>query len=270
MSKKSVKYDTYFKVGQQVKLGHSHPEKKGPEINGEIVTFMDNRARVEIIGGGLPPARSAKGTEIFLSGWSGWGFYICGAVLEEKAGGMEIDIRLVGKVEEYQRREYFRWDVNIPVLLSVPVKQQPGDIKELWTADRNRLQGTAAPVMRRLSDGYKVAAWKGGEDILPQNLNLSGGGIRLRTGNFIAPGTKVRVDLFLPIAPSRVIASVAEVLRCSEISLRIEKDSLFITAVRFTHIDEKDRETIISYLFAEQRNSLQSDPQRNLPEPRLR
>jgi hypothetical protein len=270
MSKKAVNYHTYFKVGQQVKLGYSHPDKKGPEVNGEITSFSDNRARVEVIGETLPSALTSRGKEIYLSGWSGWGFYICSAVIEEAGEGKEIDIRLSGKVEEYQRREYFRWDLNIPVLVSVPEKQKFSDVKELWTTDRNRLQGSAAPVMRRLADGYKVASWKGGEDILPQYVNLSGGGIRLRTGNYIVPETKVRIDIFLPVAPCRVIATVAEVLRCSEISLRIEKNQLFTTAVKFLLIDEKDRETIISYLFAEQRNSLRSDPERNLPEPRLR
>ncbi len=270
MSKKSTSYDTYFKIGQHVRLGHSHPEKKGLELNGEITGFRDDRVRVEIIGGSLPPAFSTNGKEIYMSGWSGWGFYICSAVQEDVVGGREIDIRLSGEVDEYQRREYFRWDVNIPVLLYVPEKQQQNEIKDLWIADRNRLQGTAAPVMRRLGDSYMVASWKGGDDILPGNVNLSGGGIRFRTGNYIAPDTKVRVDIFLPVAPTRVIATVAEVLRCSEISLRVEKDSLFITAMKFLFIDDKDRETIISYLFAEQRNSLQSDPQRNLPEPRRR
>ncbi len=267
MSKKTANYDAFFKVGQHVKLGYSHPGKKGLEINGEITGFSNNRARVEIIGSNLQSTFSAHGKELYISGWSGWGFYICCAVLEGLVGDREIDIRLSGRVDEYQRREYFRWDVNIPVLLSVPERQQQSEIKSLWIADRNSLRATT-PDMRRAGGGYMVASWRGGDDILPLNVNLSGGGIRFRTGNYIAPDTKVRVDIFLPVAPTRVIATVAEVLRCSEISLRVEKDSLFITAMRFIHIDEKDRETIISYLFSEQRNSLQTDPQRNLPEPR--
>ncbi len=267
MSKKTVNYGAFFKVGQHVRLGYSHPEKKGHELNGEITGFSNNRARVEIIGSNLQSSFSAHGKELYISGWSGWGFYICSAIQEGLVGDREIDIRLSGMVDEYQRREYFRWDVNIPVLLTVPEKQQQSEIKNLWIADRDRLRGTT-PGMRHAGGAYMVASWKGGDDILPLNVNLSGGGIRFRTGNYIAPDTKIRVDIFLPVAPMRVIATVAEVLRCSEISLRVEKESLFITAMRFIHIDEKDRETIISYLFAEQRNSLQSDPQRNLPEPR--
>ena len=64
------------------------------------------------------------------------------------------------------------------------------------------------------------------------------------------------VDLFLPVAPARVISTLAEVVRCNEISLRLEKGTSFSTAVKFLEIDENDRETIISFLFMEQRKGL--------------
>jgi c-di-GMP-binding flagellar brake protein YcgR len=93
---------------------------------------------------------------------------------------------------------------------------------------------------------------------LPQNVNLSGGGVRFKTLEYIEPLTMVLVDIFLPLAPSLVISTVAEVVRCNEVQLTWEKGTKYNTAMKFVKIDEKDRETIISFIFGEQRNQLQA------------
>jgi c-di-GMP-binding flagellar brake protein YcgR len=51
---------------------------------------------------------------------------------------------------------------------------------------------------------------------------------------------------------------VVEVVRCNEIRLNWEKGAGFTIAMKFLHIDEKDCEAIISFIFCEQRNKLQA------------
>jgi hypothetical protein len=121
MAKREIQYDHYFTVGQQVKAGVRLSADLLRECNGEITAFSGNRARVEILGGTMPKALSSQkpGSRISLSGWSGWGFYCCEAILIEFVSPNEFDLRLEGDIEEIQRREYFltfpaRYGCNLP------------------------------------------------------------------------------------------------------------------------------------------------------------
>jgi hypothetical protein len=262
MAKKKVVYGNYYKVGQPVKVGVQLSSAGLRETNGEITSLQDDRVTVEILGE-MPSVLSGKkgASGFFVSGWSGWGFFRCDAVLDGAVSSKELAFRLVGDVEEKQRREYFRLDILLPVRLEVPAIQSPVAIKERWNSSRGLLANSPPPKMIPAGNAYRVELPDGG-DIPPQSVNLSGGGLRLRMSSFIPLGDRVHVDLFLPIAPPRVITVVAEVLRCNELTLRLEKDPVFITAMRFIHIDEKDREVIIAYLFAEQRSQLQAEAER--------
>jgi hypothetical protein len=85
-------------------------------------------------------------------------------------------------------------------------------------------------------------------------VNLSGGGLRFKTPVYIKPETLVYINLFLPFIPPRVIHVVAETLRSNEIILG--RGSSYMTALRFHFINDRDRETIIAFIFAEQRRLL--------------
>ncbi|MEA5114685.1 MAG: PilZ-like domain-containing protein [Geobacteraceae bacterium] len=266
MAKKKVEYDQYFKAAQQVKLAIISSGTMSREINGEIAEVAGDSARIEILGEGIPESLSAKkqGTKISLAGWSGWGFYKTDVIIDKFVSSKEIAVSFVGGVEEKQRREYFRLDVSLPVRVDYPAAQSPVAIRELWTAIRDKSQSAPPPRMAPTGKGYRVVL-PGGTDIQPQNVNLSGGGLRMRTPAAIGLGDLVHVDLYLPVAPPRIINTVAEVLRCNELTLHLEKESVFIAAMKFIHIDEQDRESIIAYLFAEQRIQLQAE--RELPTP---
>ena len=121
-------------------------------------------------------------------------------------------------------------------------------------------------MMFATSRGYRVVT-ANKEEILSQEMNLSGGGLRMRMPSSVTPGTRLHLDLFLPNAPTRIISPVAEALRCNEVMLRVEKTPVFIVAMKFILIEEKDREAIISHLFSVQRLQLQSESERELPLP---
>jgi hypothetical protein len=267
MVKKKVDYSEYFKVGQHVKLAIYLSQNLSREINGEITAFGLDRVKVEFLGGGMPiPLEGQKpGTKVTLAGWSGWGFYQCDGIFEEIVSAKEIRLKLSGEVEEKQRREYFRLDVVLPVIINLPETQNLSRIREEWHNNRQRNLMAPAPELVATSSGYR-AIFHSGKDIEPQTVNLSAGGIRVLTRADVSQGFMVHSQILLPYAPARIISAVSEVLRCNELTLRIENDPAFIAAMKFVHIDEKDREAIISYLFAEQRNQIQSE--RDFPLPR--
>lgn len=263
MAKQNIAYDQYYKVGQQVKVGVRLSGTMLRESNGEITRVDGTYVTVEMLGEGLP-SRSSEGksdARVVLSGWSGWGFYCCDALLEESGSRKDILLKLVGAVEEKQRREYFRLDVMIPFVLDAPDTQHAGTIKENWNALQVRNRNAPPPKMFPSGKGFR-AVTSDGRDLRPETVNLSGGGMRVRMNSGIRVGNLVNVDLYIPLPSPRIISVVAEVLRCNEVTLRIEKEPVYIIAMKFIHIDEKDREAVIAYIFAEQRNQLKSETER--------
>ncbi len=270
MIKKKINYELYFKDGQQVKIGVRLSATLLRESNGELTAFSGNRARVEILGGDEPKALLSlkPGSRVSLSGWSGWGFYCCDATLVTIVSPKEFDLRLEGAVEEIQRREYFRLDVSLPVQIAVPTQQTIASLSEQWEKKKARNQAEPPPRIFTSAGSYR-AVTSTREEISSEDVNLSGGGIRLRMKSAVSIGTRIHVDLFLPMAPPRIISTVAEILRSNEITLRVEKTPVYITAMKFILLEETDREAIISYLFSEQRLQLQSESDRELPSPSL-
>lgn len=263
MAKKKIIYGNYYKAGQKVTLGIRFAGTKALESNGEITSLRDDLVTVEILGE-MPAVFSEKkgNTRFSISGWSGWGFFCCDALREGAASPKELVLRLVGEVEEKQRREYFRLDVFLPVVFEIPVNQSPGAIREQWSVFRAESMKNPPALMLPSGRGYR-AVLPGGVDIPAQPVNLSGGGLRVRMSSAVPLGELVHVRLYLPLAPPRTVNAVAQVLRCNEITLRLEKDPAFITAMKFIHIDEKDREAVIAYLFTEQRIQLQNEAERD-------
>lgn len=267
MAKRKINYELFFKEGQQVKIGVRLSSNLLRESNGEISTFSENRAKVELLGD-APKAIAAlePGSRVTLSGWSGWGFYCAEAILVAKISPQEFDLRLEGAVEEIQRREYFRLDVSLPVTIATPDQQTIAALSEQWEKKKARNQAAPPPRIFASAKGYRAidAAKK---EYPAEDLNLSGGGLRLRMPSAVSGGTRIHVDIFLPATPPRIISTVAEVLRCNEVTLRIETAPIFIVAMKFILIEEKDREAIIAFLFSEQRLQLQSESVRELPTP---
>lgn len=260
MAKKKINYENYYKAGQQVKVGVRLTSTLLRESNGEITAFSGNRAKVEILGGTHPKALAAlkPGSRVLLSGWSGWGFYCSEAVVVEIVSPKEFDFRLEGDVEEIQRREYFRLDVSLPLRVTVPDQQTIASLSEQWEKKKTSQQNAPPPRMFASARGYRTITTNN-EEILAQDVNLSGGGLRIRMNSATPLGTRVHIDLFLPMPTPRIVSTVAEILRCNEVTLRVDKAPLHIVAMKFILMEEKDREAIISYLFSEQRLQLQAE-----------
>ncbi len=257
----TINYEKYFKIDQQVRILIHRRDKKPLDKNAEITSIQGDTVYVEILGDKLPEHEfhGIANAKVSFSGGSEWGLQRCNAVLEDIIDAKHVRLKLTGEVLEQQRREYFRFDVCLPLLWAKTEDQHLKAATAQWVVDRNNLLNQQPPRMFPSGNGYKVVKWRGGDDLMPQDVNLSGGGMRIKTTEFTAPGTMLSVDLFLPLAPPRAIRVVTQIIRCSEVILSWEKGTSYITAMKFVCIDEKDRESIINYIFCEQRNKLQSE-----------
>jgi len=255
MGEEQITYEQYFTDEMQVSIGIQLANNRLHDDTATVAACRNGRLSLELFGSGLSPEMQiSPGADVIVSARGGWGIYRCNGMFEGVSDLRHIDIRLVGKVDEQQRREFFRLDVEIPVVHSLSAKQNLQQITRSWEEMRTKnLEAGLTPVIIPHGEGFKVFKWRGGADILPLQANLSGGGIRFKMPEYAEPGSFVNLELFLPLAPSRLINVVAKVVRSREVSLELVGRNRFITAMEFCCIDDKDRETIISYLFTEQR-----------------
>lgn len=119
------------------------------------------------------------------------------------------------------------------------------------------------PDVVRSGKGYR-AVTRDRKDLPPEAVNLSGGGMRFRMKSGVRIGNLLNLDLYLPLNPPRIVSVVGEVIRCNELTLRIQKDPVFVVATRFVHIEDKDRDAVISFIFSEQRNQLKAETEPDL------
>ncbi|WP_243370223.1 PilZ-like domain-containing protein [Geotalea sp. SG265] len=266
MTAPTVNYADNFKPDQQILAAIRFKDNKLFESNAVVTSIQSNILTIELLGEGLRDDwQMAAGTELHLTFWTGWAHYRCNGRIETMDSDRTLRAKLSGPVIEQQRRDYFRLNLVMPVGYRVLKNQLPATVEEEWTAERQRCLSLPEPVMEAFGDSFKVVDWCGGKDLLPMEINLSGGGIRLKMPEAVAAGTLLSVDLFLPLVPPRIIHTVTEVVRCNEVNLHCEKGTQYRVAMRFLHIDEQERETIISFIFSEQRRLLQLSQDRIVP-----
>ncbi len=257
MVKMAGEYEKYFKEEQRLEVAIQLVDSKFLDVTCQVRSLRGDRLIVEFLGS-EPVERLSTETDadVFLTTRTGWSICRCNAILTQKIVGRRIYLRLSGPVIEKQNREYYRLDVAIPLCYRVPEKQLLPAIQAEWAATREAMEEIPSPQLRPGPEGFRVVKWNGRGEIPPQRVNLSGGGLRFKTTENIEPGTLVAIDIFLPLVPPRVIHVVAEALRSHEILLGRGRGESFNTAFRFHLINEKDRETIIAFIFAEQRRVL--------------
>jgi hypothetical protein len=257
MNQLSGKYTHYFKEDKQARICIKMANNKSLDVTGLVCFIKGNLLTLELAGSEAVEEMAAEpGSDGYITFWTGWSICRCSAVLIQKICGRKICLRLTGPVVEKQTREYFRLDVSIPVCYTIPEKQILTAVHEEWAAAQALQNELSAPVLAACTDGFRVVRWNGQCEIAPRPVNLSGGGLRFKTPEYVEPNSLIAIKLFPPLIPPRVIHTVAETLRCSEIVLGWEKGNKYNTAIRFHFISDKDRETIIGFIFNEQRRIL--------------
>jgi hypothetical protein len=86
-----------------------------------------------------------------------------------------------------------------------------------------------------------------------RKINISGLGLRFQTEQKFRKGDILELTIDLPLVPPLSIPALGEVVRVDQ-----EKTGVFNTALKFTAIDEDDREKISRYIFQRQRELIRA------------
>ncbi len=100
----------------------------------------------------------------------------------------------------------------------------------------------------------------------PSEINISGSGVRFCSEELFKPGVYLDIKLLLPISSGVIVETVGQVVRCTKLS---DNDmaaghAQYDIAVKFSAINEDDREFIIRYVFKRQRELLRSEDEPSL------
>jgi hypothetical protein len=88
------------------------------------------------------------------------------------------------------------------------------------------------------------------------NVNISGAGIRFTTDINLHEGERVELKIILPIPPYPKITSLCDVVRSS--ACKVNGIANWETALTFTTINEDDRDLLINFIFAKERELLRN------------
>jgi c-di-GMP-binding flagellar brake protein YcgR len=145
------------------------------------------------------------------------------------------EIELKTRPEKFQRREYYRY----PCLI---------DITYFTLTDEEVEWGTGEKIFVRLQR-MGLAEEK---EHFGRILDMSGGGIKIRSAEQIAPGQNILLWIFLKSdtldKEYHIVGNVVESVRSED-----RTEMKFETRIRFLLDSDKTREEIIRYIFEEER-----------------
>jgi len=246
----AINYADYFKPDQQVKGVVTLTDGTFLTVNGQIKKMSKDLLTLELFGTSSSRNQSVDvGNGVDLAITTPWSTYRCKGVVAQDQQQRDIIVRLVGQVHDKQKREYFRQDVVLSFSFSIPKQQTLALLKAEWSVARATTRALPSPDMKQ----GNLVKWQNMTNLDQMQVNLSADGMSFLNANYIAPKTLLFIYLFLPHPIPQVIPIVAELLRCKEIPITRLNKSNYSCAIQMRLIHEKDREAIVSFLFAEQR-----------------
>jgi Family of unknown function (DUF5634) N-terminal domain/PilZ domain len=248
----------YIRPGDHATVGIRLADHTFFEATVLIREVQGEEIELELVGEYPPAAAAETGAMAMLTKKDSLVLCRCHIVLTSALAGRILLCQVVDEVEVHQRREFFRLDVAIPIRCHVPDDQRLSAAIDYWSVSRISLEDEAPPrFAMTVKGGFRVLNWRG-MSLEPQRLNLSGGGVRCKLSQLLPVGTLVNVEVFLPLTPGRIIHTVGIAVWSQELVLAENPQDSFLTAIRFVHLADNDRETIISYIFNEQRSQLRA------------
>lgn len=251
-------FSLYLRPQHQISVGFILPDENIIDLNAVVISIDETLLHLETFGSNTRILDKVPlGSSVTILSTENWAFCRCNGTLESIAG-RNFTVNLNSKLEIEQRREHFRMDVNIPVCYSLPDNQQLSSVEGIWKVRRILSEFAEQPKIVALQGSFSVLEWQDQGDIDPLRVNLSAGGIRVKTPASFTPGALLNLNLFLPMNTIRIIDAVVAIIRSTEIRLTLDNRPAYTTAMKFIFLAERDRESIISYIFNEQRNSLRT------------
>jgi c-di-GMP-binding flagellar brake protein YcgR len=148
-----------------------------------------------------------------------------------------VEVELKSQLDKFQRREYYRY----PCLIDMTYFEITEDELATGTGERIFVQLQQKNLMEEREHFGRI-------------IDLSGGGIKIRTAEKIAPGTNLLMWIFLKSdAFEKQYYILGNTIECV---LGDTKNELkYESRIRFILDDDKTREDIIRYIFEEERKA---------------
>ena len=251
-------YSIYLRPQHQIRVGFHLPDGNVIDLNAVVISIDGIHLHLETFGSSaVQLSQAPSGSPVIILSSENWAFCRCHGILDTTAG-RDFTVKLQGKPEIQQRREHFRMDLFIPIHYSMPEDQQMTSVEGIWKARRMMCEFVDQPKAMPSQGSFKILNWNDGPDIEPCRVNLSGGGIRVKSSETFPAGALIDISIFLPFSSIKVIDAVASIIRSTEIRLTLDNRPAYTTAMKFVFLAERDRESIITHIFNEQRNTLQT------------
>lgn len=182
-------------------------------------------------------------------------YYFKSKVIGTKKSGQVLLylISLPEEVQRQQRRQFFRFFCKIEVhYWLLPEAGDPA------AGSEEKVQRRAGGDMQQL---FLEKAAVLGEPEKAETVNISGGGVLLVTDRGLLPGDKLLLKFFLGSGrKNKEIQEIKEIVVKGEVSraaaFKIGKLTRCRCGVKFLEIDEKTRDEIIGFIFAESRERI--------------
>lgn len=231
--------------------------------------------------------RLTIGTILDIRGGKDDNAYSCRAIIVTEDSYRKILLRFIGEIVSDELREYYRIDAFLPIKYTITGTTSEYALKQDWQArrqaradaERERREQTKTPWQRLMlppeekpapetleaaqpsladielpveddetPDGTSDHSW---DDVIPLAANISGGGLRILSHHPFKVDDLIVLEIYVPTEPEpKIVDAVGKVVLCTQniaASRQMQRDS-YNTGIEFLFIDERDRDTIVSYI----------------------
>lgn len=247
----------YFEIGDRVemtKTDRGTVDDKAKKKYGSMLLDFDGirtvRLSMPLLEGRVIPL--GVGDTYELCFFTGSGLYQCTGKIKKRYIENKIhmmDVFLITELQKFQRRRFYRLNCmfqiryrelsEIEMLLRKQMESDDFENEE----DRMICEGALEKISKEWQEGAAS--------------DISGGGIRFQSKTNFLPGTKLEITLPLSFQKGVVpITFVTNVISCGR---RAESLTVYEVRGEFENVTDNERETIIKYVFEEQRRRMRKE-----------
>lgn len=255
MTEALLEYQRHFTQQQLVRATLLSLDGSHPELKACVSGLTRDLLELELDDDQLPDKVTiATGDMLELrSGSNGNGFR-CRSLLVSGTDSRYLLVRLVGNVIFEELREFFRIDTYLPLrYLNIPGWDEK-TVRRQWMERMENLERSRIQPASFIYQGEPDESLPGASNAPipleyepPVAANISGGGLRTCLCERLLPDSYALLELYIPGTPPRLIEVAGKVLYADP-TLTQDGTQGYATAFKFTSIDERDRDTLISYI----------------------
>jgi len=246
----TLNYRKYFAPGKRI--GISIPLADGKFFNewGTIWAFDEEDLLEFQLSRDLLPAdvKVEVGTILELKTEASGIRYSCRGIIVDSDGPSRYFIRIIGEVILDEEREFYRLDVFLPLTLARLDGVTADEALRRWQERKNKTaEEKPADTPERQQQPHP--------ELHPLAANISGGGLRVKIPDELKVDDLVDLQLHVPSSSNTketVVDVVGQVVYVHATAPEGSPHRMFSTAIRFLHIEERDRDQVIKFISWEQ------------------